>query len=231
MKNNKNNNSVKIYLLIITLISIFLPCKAEKNIKIIFFPPYWNCAFMEMNHSNKGIDVYCVIHHGFFDATQEKYIETGDDTIRCAFNDIEMKYIKTELSQILARKKKIYKYRYRRPQIVEIDSNCEITLRIKNEKNEKIMNYRDFSLYWNSRDTDGIYYFKYTDDFIKFLQYLAYKVSITVGKEKEYDTYSNIWSEYEGYTEYDIECFIRTGKWILKKRKVSENTNQTTLTK
>ena len=38
-------------------------------------------------------------------------------------------------------------------------------------------------------------------------------------------------SEYEGYTEYDIECFIRTGKWILKKRKVSENTNQTTLTK
>ena len=108
MKNNKNNNSVKIYLLIITLISIFLPCKAEKNIKIIFFPPYWNCAFMEMNHSNKGIDVYCVIHHGFFDATQKKYIETGDDTIRCAFNDIEMKYIKTELSQILARKKKIY---------------------------------------------------------------------------------------------------------------------------
>lgn len=24
--------------------------------------------------------------------------------------------------------------------------------------------------------------------------------------------------KYEGYTEYDIECFIRTGKWILKKR-------------
>lgn len=93
------------------------------------------------------------------------------------------------------------------------------------------MNYNDFSLYWNSRDTDGIYYFKYTDDFIKFLQYPAYKVSITVGKEKEYDTYLNIWSEYEGYTEYDIECFIRTGKWILKKRKVSVNTNQTTLTK
>ena len=184
---------------------------------------------MEMNHSNKGIDIYCVIPHYIYDATQKKNIETGDDTIKCAFNDIEMKYIKTELSQILARKKKIYKYRYRRPQIVEIDSNCEITLRIKNEKNETIMNYNDFSLYWR-RDTDGIYYFKYTDDFIKFLQYLAYKVSITVGKEKEYDTYSNIWSEYEGYTEYDIECFIRTGKWILKKRKVSENTNQTTLT-
>ena len=73
MKNNKNNDSVKIYLLIITLISIFLPCKAEKNIKIIFFPPYWNCAFMEMNHSNKGIDIYCVIPHYIYDATQKKY--------------------------------------------------------------------------------------------------------------------------------------------------------------
>ena len=71
MKNNKNNNSVKIYLLIITLISIFLPCKAEKNIKIIFFPPYWNCAVMEMNHSNKGIDIYCVIPHYIYDATQK----------------------------------------------------------------------------------------------------------------------------------------------------------------
>ena len=36
MKKNISNDSVKIYLLIITLISIFLPCKAEKNIKIIF---------------------------------------------------------------------------------------------------------------------------------------------------------------------------------------------------
>ena len=105
MKNNKNNDSVKIYLLIITLISIFLPCKAEKNIKIIFFPPYWNCAFMEMNHSNKGIDVYCVIPHGFFDATQEKYIETGDDTIKCAFNDIEMKYIKNRTKSNFGKEK------------------------------------------------------------------------------------------------------------------------------
>lgn len=39
--------------------------QGRKNIKIIFFPPYWNCAFMEMNHSNKGIDIYCVISHGF----------------------------------------------------------------------------------------------------------------------------------------------------------------------
>ena len=105
MKNNKNNDSVKIYLLIITLISIFLPCKAEKNIKIIFFPPYWNCAYMEMNHSNKGIDIYCVISHGFFDATQKKYIETGDDTIKCAFNDIEMKYIKNRTKSNFGKEK------------------------------------------------------------------------------------------------------------------------------